>query len=79
LGRVPGSAWILIAEAADVVPVRVLFDNVEAELLVHPPDRRSLLRAIDRALRGRSAERLSRRQERDRLAARFAERFVNAH
>jgi DNA-binding NtrC family response regulator len=75
LGRVPGSAWILIAEAADVVPVRVLFDNVEAELLVHPPDRRSLLRAIDRALRGRSAERLSRRQERDRLAARFARWF----
>ncbi len=75
LGRVPGSAWILIAGASDIVPVRVLFDNVEAELLVHPPDRRSLLRAIDRALRGRSAERLSRRQERDRLAARFARWF----
>ncbi len=75
LAKLPGSAWILIAEADDCEAARGLFDSVDAEFLVHPADRRSLLRAIDAGLRGTSTEQLSCRQRRDCLAARFARWF----
>lgn len=73
--RLHPCAWVLVAEAADAVETRRLFEDLPSELLLHPPPGADLRRAIRSKLRLRSAQSLSQRRRRDRLSERFSHWF----
>jgi len=75
--RLSRALWILLPDAASAAEAQRLFDTLPAEIIAYPPDTRTLRRSIHIALHRVQADPLSRRQERDLLAARFSRWFAD--
>jgi DNA-binding NtrC family response regulator len=75
LPRLPGAAWLLVANPVDVDEARRLFDALPAEILVWPPKPADVQQRLRSALAHRGADPLSERRVRDALAASFARYF----
>jgi DNA-binding NtrC family response regulator len=76
--RLRGSAWLLLAERAELPNAQRLFDALDADLLAYPPDASVLRRRLRELGAGASSPpplSLSQRAVRDALAARFAAWF----
>ncbi|MBW2272207.1 MAG: hypothetical protein JRG96_02980 [Deltaproteobacteria bacterium] len=71
------SMWILLPDASGAAEARRLFDTLPSEIIPYPPDTRTLRRSIHSALHRLGTDPLSRRQERDVLAARFSRWFAD--
>jgi DNA-binding NtrC family response regulator len=79
--RQPGAHWILLGERSAVQLARPLFDTLEAEYLVYPPDARTLRAHIrsGRSVRSSRPLPLSQRPSRDALSERFTRWFSDFH
>jgi len=75
--RLHGCPWVVLAPKADVSEARRLFDTLRARFLAYPPEPVALRRALRDALRRRSRDRLSVRQEREALRDRFGRWFAD--
>jgi DNA-binding NtrC family response regulator len=73
--RLPGAAWLLVADPADEAEARRLFDALDAEVLVYPPRPAEVQQRLRAFLARRSADPLSERRVRDAVAAAFARYF----
>lgn len=73
--RLAGCPWVVLPPKADLPEARRLFDTLPARFLAYPPSPNELRRALRDALRRRTSDRLSVRQERDALRDRFARWF----
>jgi DNA-binding NtrC family response regulator len=77
--RQPGASWILLGERDLIERARILFDTLEAEYLVYPPDARALRARIGsgRSVRKTRPLPLSQRPSRDALSDRFSRWFAD--
>lgn len=75
--RLAGSPWVVLAPKADLAEARRLFDTLRGRFLAYPPSPVELRRALRDALRRRSRDRLSVRQEREALRDRFTRWFAD--
>lgn len=73
--KLAGCPWVVLAPKADVPEARRLFDTLSARFLAYPPSPTELRRALRDAIRRRTSDRLSVRQERDALRDRFTRWF----
>lgn len=73
--RLAGCPWVVLPPKADIPEARRLFDTLPARFLAYPPSPNELRRALRDALRRRTGDRLSVRQERDALRDRFSRWF----
>ncbi len=75
--RLRGTAWLVLAERADLSAAQRLFDALDPDLLAYPPDASALRRRLKQLGRGSFPPPLplSQRTARDALAARFAAWF----
>jgi len=75
--RQPGASWILVGDRDQIDRARSLFDTLDAEYLVYPPDARALRARVASDRRGRRTRPLplSQRPSRDALSDRFTRWF----
>jgi DNA-binding NtrC family response regulator len=75
--RLAGCPWVVLAPKADLAEARRLFDTLRGRFLAYPPSPVELRRALRDALRRRTRDRLSVRQEREALRDRFTRWFAD--